>query len=232
MAVDPNLALSAVSTLAGLFGKGPQLPPEVRRLYNMQFDIANQLKGFAGSVPLSDPGEQAALAQMRGMLGEQQRAERGMFMGALGQPGQPQTNLADALTGLTQQQGGQMMGLNAQALLDALQQRRQALYGAAQTAQGALGAATQRQGGTDFSSILQNLGQLYGQMQARKQGMGGMKPGQQMGLYGRQAPNEAMQFQPNFTGGSPLPTFPQMPSLVPQPGPLTMPQPLDIMRRF
>src|SRR6266568_8323729 len=62
--------------LGGFLGGGPQLPKELKALYRMQMGLADQQRRFSQSVPLSDPGEQAALAQERGLLGQQQNQQR------------------------------------------------------------------------------------------------------------------------------------------------------------
>ena len=160
--MDPATIAMIASTVAGFFGPNQKLSPEQK----FQMDIANQFKGFAGSAPLSDPGERMALAQQRGLLGEEQRTGREQLFSQLGAiPGQ-QSGLQDLLRNITQSEIGQRMQLDSQALMEALAQRRQALLQASQTAQG-VGSRQERPG---IGSALTAFAQMYGQQQAMKKG--------------------------------------------------------------
>lgn len=179
MAFPIALGLSALSGLAGAFGGGPKLPPELRALYRIQKRAAQGLQQFSRSVPLSDPLERAALAQQHGMLGEQQRAQRDQLYTA--QSPFATTSPGDFLRNLTSQQIGQQSALDSQHLLAALQARRNALLQSAQVAQGAVGAASQQQQGSGdaLAALLGQLAQQYTYRQTlnRGGGTGGISAG-------------------------------------------------------
>lgn len=149
--------LGAAGLLAGFLG-GPRVPPELKRLYRMQYGMADQLRRFAQSVPLSDPGEQAALASQRAQLGEQQRNQQGQLYAALNR-NQGTGNMGDFLTNLNQQNVGQQMAVSAQHYFNALTSRRQALSQASQIGQAAA-STYQPQQGPDFGALFGDISRL------------------------------------------------------------------------
>ena len=147
--------------LGGLFGGKQKLSPEAR----FQMNIAHDLQRFSKSAPMSDPGERAAFANQRAQLGEQQRnQEQGLYSqlspNITGAP-------ADMAQSIAAQQTSQQMALQAQSMMDALQQRRQALMQAAGVAQGV--GPRQEQGG-GLAPMLGQMAQMYTQYQAARQG--------------------------------------------------------------
>jgi len=156
----------AGAILGGLFGGRQKLSPEQK--FNM--NIAKQLRTFAGSAPMSDPLERMMLAQQKGMLGQEQLQAFQMMQPGAG--GQYFTGDAAAqMAGMQSNFVAQRSALDAQALMDALQQRRQALLQAADVAHGV--GPRQEQGG-GMGQMLGNLAQLYTQYQMSRQ-----KPPQQ-----------------------------------------------------
>lgn len=155
---SPFLIQAGLGLLGGLFGGRARLSPEQR----FQMQIARDIARFARSAPLADPLEQAALAQQRAMLGEQQRAFREALFAQM--PTGVTTAPADVATGLAAQEISQRMALDAQALLDALQQRRAALVQAAGVAQG-VGPRQQEPG---LGQTLQELAQQYAAFHTRR----------------------------------------------------------------
>lgn len=152
--------------LSGLFGGGgPQLPPELKRLYKIQAGAAQDLQHFSRSVPMSDPLEQAALASQRGLLGQQQMDQRNQLFASLSPDAM--TNTPDFLTNLTNQQYGQQANLTSQNFLNSLLARRQALMGAANVAQGAAGSVNYQQP-FDLSPLLQQLSHAYAYRKASR----------------------------------------------------------------
>lgn len=208
MAFTLGSALPILGGLVGGFTGGQKLPKEARQMYQLQLDLANRLKNFGLSAPLSDPGEQAALAQQRGMLGEEQRQAQDALGTAL-QANPGAGNLGDALTNMRSQFTGQRMAVANDALLQALLRRQGSLLDASRIGQAALQAGTvPKEGGQDFSGIFQNLGYLTALGRARKQmggpvgaGKGGVPVSPQggYGLWGRGFP--AAQQAPAQTAG-------------------------------
>ena len=114
----------AGGVLGGFFGGGgPQLPPELKRLYKLQFQIAKQLQQFGLSAPMSDPLERQALAGEQAQLGEQQRMQRDQMYAMLGPAALGSPDMAGSLAS---QQTGQRMALSSQHMLDAMRARRAA----------------------------------------------------------------------------------------------------------
>jgi hypothetical protein len=149
------------SLLGSLFGKKPGYDPAQR----MQLDIARQLQAFAQGVPGSDPQEQAALAQMRGQLGIEQGQATNAILGAL--PGYARTNVADLMKNLAGSQASERSSLDMQALMEALNRRRQALLQAAQVA----GSVGPKQGGhqSDLPAMFGQLAYQQAMQKAMKQ---------------------------------------------------------------
>lgn len=181
MAIDPMTALTLVSGLTSAFGGGSQIPRELRPFLRMQTDIANRLYQQGTGIPLSDPGERAALASQRALLGQQQNQQQGHLMAAYGaNPGA--FNTGDFLSNLSNQQTGQQMALSAAHLFQSLQNRRNALLQASQVGQQAAGLAGTAQP-SPLPQLLGNLAQTYAFSQAMRRpqavgaGGGGVTPG-------------------------------------------------------
>jgi hypothetical protein len=171
--------------LGGLFGGGGDaaMPPEMQRVFQFLMQSARSARQFGGSVPLSMPQEQMALAQQRGLAGQDMNSQRNRIYAAmsptdLGNPGA----MGDALKNLGSNQAAQLQGIDATHLLNALNQRYQMKYqGAPQLASMAGGAAGQgysaglgqAQFGAQQSSglfgSLGSLAQMLAYQQARRQ---------------------------------------------------------------
>jgi hypothetical protein len=106
--------------------------------------LADQQRRFAQSTPLSTPEEQNYLGQARGELGEQLTNQREQ-LGSLYNPLTMGNNAPNQLQNLGNQQIGAQMNLQGQALLNAYQQRRQALSQASGMAANAAGAVSYQQ---------------------------------------------------------------------------------------
>lgn len=167
--MDPMTIAALASTVGGLFGGGPSIPPEQRRLLQLQTRAAKDLRTFSQGVPGSAPDELAALASQRGLLGQQQRATMGGLFANLGASGSPAQG--DLLANLATQFQGQQSALTGQHILQSLQARRNALLQSAQVAAGAVPAAQPSGGGgVDFGSILGNLAQGWAYRNALNKG--------------------------------------------------------------
>lgn len=164
------LAGGILGGISGAYNK-PKLPRELKNLYKFQYGLADQQRRFAQSAPLSDPAEQAGYAQARGQLGQQlsdQRSELNSLYNPLNDRG----NFQPALANQQNQQVGSMMNLQAQHLLAALQQRRQALVsasGIAANAAGAIQNGYQQQPQVDLAGAFGDLARVYSSSQALKQ---------------------------------------------------------------
>lgn len=159
--------------LGGIFGKKkkPKVPTELKRLYDVQFSMADQLRRFAQSPAMSDRLEQTQLADARARLGEQQSVERNQVY-SLYNPQQGTNAGPNLLTNIYNQQQGQQMALNAQHMLAALQNRRQALVQASGIGANAANAVSyQQEPSVDlagaFGSLAQAIAQNRGMNQAR-----------------------------------------------------------------
>jgi len=175
-----------MALLGALFNKKPSYDPNQRAMMG----IAQQLQQYAGGVPGSSPDEQAQLAQLRGLMGNEQNIATGQVLGAL--PGGARTNVADLMKNLASSQAGERSSLDLQALMESLNRRRQALMQSAQV-YGAVGP----KGGGHQSDLPAMIGNLAYQQAMQK----AMRTGQQPGA-GANDP----RFQP---GGSIWPTTAQ-----------------------
>lgn len=178
--MDPIIG-SLIAGGISAFGGGSRIPAELRPFLRMQTDIAQRLYQQGTGIPLSDPGERAALASQRALLGQQQNQQSGNLMAAYGaNPGA--FNTGDFLSNLSNQQTGQQMALSAAHLFQSLQNRRNALLQAAQVGQNAAGLAATAQP-SPLPQLLGNLAQTYAFSQAMKRpqpvgaGGGGVTPG-------------------------------------------------------
>ena len=191
-AFDLNSAESAASTggslggpwgavaggvLGGFLGSEPTLPRELKNLYRMQYGLADQMRRFSQSVPLSDPGEQAALAQERGLLGQEQNQQTGDLQSQLNLNNALPGQIGDFATNLSNQQTGQRMALDSQHLLNALSTRRQAILQASNIAGNAAAGVKDYQQPPNFSEIFGNIAKLATQNSTmnkanQKQGQG------------------------------------------------------------
>ncbi len=167
--------------VAGLFGhKKPKVPKELRRIYKFQMELADQQRRFAQSTPLSTPEEQAYLGQARGQLGEQLSNQRDQY-NSLYNPLTMSGNAASGLLGQQNQQIGAQQNLQAEALMNAYQQRRQALSQASGMAANAAGAVNyQQQPQTDlagtFGGLAHAIAMQRGMQQPDQGGFGAPGP--------------------------------------------------------
>jgi hypothetical protein len=162
------LLMGGMSILGGLMGGGPSMPAGQRNLLRLQHRAGREMQEFAHTAPLSDPGERAALASQRGLMGQQQRSMMGGLFSNLGANGSPAP--MDMMSNLASNFSGQQSALTAQALQEALRRRQQALMQSAQIAAGAVPASQMTQQGTDFGSIFGQLGQQMAYRDAMRQG--------------------------------------------------------------
>lgn len=164
MAFDPlSLGLSVVG---GLFGSNrPRYDPSQK----LQMDVARQLQQYAAGVPGSDPGEMAALAEMRARLGQQQAGQRNQLLAAMPQFAQGATG--DMLTNLGVQQQGAMMSLDLAHMADAMNRRKQALLDSASVARG-VGPQQREPNGVaqGLAGLAYQLGQSKANKRPRAQG--------------------------------------------------------------
>lgn len=157
--IDP--VSMGLSLLSGFFGGKQKLSPEQQ----FQMKIAQDMQRFGKSAPLSDPGERAGLANQRAMLGEQQRnQEQGLY--SMLSP-DVTTAPADMAQSIAAQQTSQQMALQSQSMMQALQDRRQALMQAAGIAQG---VGPRQNVGGGLAPMLGQMAQMYTQYQAARQG--------------------------------------------------------------
>lgn len=145
----------------GFLGPKQKLSPEQK----FQMQIANELRDYSRSAPISDPGERAALSQQQGMLGEQLRQSRDQAYGAYTQANQG--NVGDMMTNLGNQQTGFRMALDAQHLMAAMQSRNQARTQAAGVAQG---VGQRQETGGGMAEMFGKLAQLTSYNRARQAG--------------------------------------------------------------
>lgn len=156
--------------LGGLFGGQQQLPPELRRLYNIQSSVAKQLQGFSQSAPMTDPLERAGLAQAQAQLGDQQRQQREQMYAMLGPSAV--ASPANVVGSLASQFTAQRSALSSQHLLNALQARRNALLQSGNVAAQAVGATGGMRASQplDLASMFGQLAQQYAMQRTMRQG--------------------------------------------------------------
>lgn len=170
MAVDPMTIMGAAGAIGGLFGGGPSISDEQRRLFNFQMRSAKDLRNYAQGVPGSDPQELQLLAQQRGLLGQQQRATMGGLFAGIGGMGSPAP--ADMMQNLAAQFQGQQSAAASGLFNQFFQNRRNALLQAAQIAAGAMPSAQPNQQGFDLGALLGPVAQGW----AYQQGLKGLQP--------------------------------------------------------
>lgn len=193
------------SVLGGLFGSQPKLPPELQQLYNLQKSMAGQLNQYSQSVPLSQPQEQAALASQRGLLGQEQRQQTGQLASQYGLVNQGTNGVGDFLTNLYNQNQGQQSALTANAMQNALLQRRAALSQASGIGQAAANAV-QYQQQTPLGPGFGQLARLIGYNQHMQQNQPQQANGQNA-QGGGGGPQPGVIDRTNMPGaGSPSPT--------------------------
>lgn len=167
MAFDPVSAglLLGGGLLQGLFSGQPELPPELQAIFRQLMRAYRDTLAYSKGVPGSDPQEQAALAQARGLAGEDLMQQRQQLLAALTPGSAGASNAADALARFGSNAAGQLAGIDTNFLLQFLRNRQDLRYGGAQgILSGALGAA----GGPrinynpDFAASIGQLAQMLG----------------------------------------------------------------------
>ncbi len=160
----------AAGLLGGLFGPStpePILPPQAGWAGKFLKRLAKRTLADANSVPNSLPGEQAALAQQKGLAGEEYRDSHANMLAALGTNMPGSENSPDALAHFEENRMGGLMNMDAASLMQALLRRQQMKGQAAGFAQQAgsmgAGAPLYQQPSPDFSSLFQAIGQQLGQ---------------------------------------------------------------------
>lgn len=173
MAIDPVTAGIEVggALLSGLFGgNAGELPPEQQRLYRMILKAYRDTMQYAKGIPGSDPQEQAALAQAKGLAGEGIANQRQGLLSMLGPGGANASGAADALGNFNSAAAGNLAGIDANFLLQFLQNRQNLRYGGAQgMLNGALGAASgpRVNASPDFGSLIGQLSQQIAYQRAQ-----------------------------------------------------------------
>ena len=165
--------------LGGFLGGGPKMPKAQRELLAFQQQIAQQLARYGNSIPGSDPGEAAALAQLHGLLGEQQRSQRDQYGAAAFSPGAglPPSAVADLLANLSNAQVAQQQSLDSESMMNFLAQRRQALLQASGVGSAAGKFLPPETPGLDLAGTLGPLAQQYGYNKAYNSRYRQPKPG-------------------------------------------------------
>lgn len=151
------------AVLGGLFAPKPKYDENQK----MMMGVAHQFQNFGNSAPFSDPQEASALAQQRGLLGEEQRNQQQQLL-SMFNPNQLGGSLGDFAKNYSSDQMMQRSMLDAQALMNSLQQRRQSLLQASNIA-GGIGPR-QQQPQTDLGQGLGQLAGTYAQYQGQQQG--------------------------------------------------------------
>lgn len=187
----------AAPILGGMFGgpTAPQLSPQAEWAANFLKRLAKMSLNDSNSVPLSLPGEQAALAESKGLAGEEYRNSHQNLLAAMGTNGPDSGNGADAMKNFEENRMGGLMNMDSQALMQALQ-RRVGLRGQAggfAGQAGGIGAGANQPGygAPDFSSLFQQIGQHLGQQ--------GGQPAAPASGY--QAPSSSVAQNSVFSGG-------------------------------
>jgi hypothetical protein len=176
MAIDPNLIMTGLSGLAGLFSKGPKWDENQKR----QMRIAGDFENYGRGVPGSDPAEMASLAQGRALIGQDQLNARNRMYGALSP--NATTDLGDFMRNMESSQQAQRSSFDLEQLLGFINARRQALLSSAQIS-GSVGA---KGGGTQ-----NNLPQLVGQYMYQRELNKAYQQPKAQGGGGGQAPPPA-----------------------------------------
>lgn len=162
--MDPG-TISAIASIAGGFlGGGDdagELSPEMQRIYQMLMKRYRDIMRESRGVPMSDPQEQAALAQAKALAGEGIGQN---YQGLLASLGTDNPNAADALSNFRSGAQGTMANLDIQSLLSSLGARQDARFNKAPALLGqAMGAASSQRfgGGTDIGALLGQAASQY-----------------------------------------------------------------------
>lgn len=195
-----DAAMLAAPLLGGMFGQNqpqPIYPPQSEWAGKFLKRLAKRSLMESNSVPNSLPGEQAALAQQKGLAGEEYRNSHENMLAALGTNMPGSENSPDALAHFEENRMGGMMNMDAASLMQALQRRlqlrSQAGGYAGQAGQMGAGAPMYQQPGTDFSSLFQAIGQQLG-----RRGSGAKAPAPTAGF---QPPSSSVVQNSAMNGG-------------------------------
>lgn len=196
------IAPLAATLMGGLMGGGePEAAYAPQQEWAMRF-LKKIAKGYlqdSKSVPGSLPQEQMALAQAKGLAGEQYRDSFQNLLAMLGTNNPAADNAGDALTRFEEGRVGNLMNMDQQALFQSLLQRqgfRDRAAGVAGQVGGIAGnpAGGLQGGAMDLTGLFQAIGQQLGQ----RRRSGAFTPpisGVSMGSIGGAA-GGAMNFQP------------------------------------
>ena len=165
----------AAPLLGGFLGGGePEIQYAPGQEWSIRFlkKLAKSYLQDSQSVPGSLPQEQMALAQARGLAGEDYRNSHQSLLAALGTNGPLESSSGDALARFEEGRVGGLMNINQQSLMQALLQRqgwKQQAGGLAGQVAGIAGnpAGGYQGGGQDFSALFQAIGQQLGQRRPR-----------------------------------------------------------------
>lgn len=189
--MDPSLISAGAGLLSGFLGGGNEageLSPEMQRILKMYLKRYRELSRYGAGVPMSDPQEQAALAQAKALAGEGIGQN---YQGLLASLGTDNPNAADALANFRSGAQGTLANLDIQALLSSLGARKDARFGQAPAL---LSQAAGVAGGQRFGGGGSDIGALLGQAASQYAFQKSYKPGGLTINYGGQQ-------QPSGPGG-------------------------------
>lgn len=186
MAIDPiSAGMAGAGLLSGFFGGGneSELPPEVARILRLLMKSFREVRQYGRGIPGSDPQEQAALASMKGLAGEDIGNSRERLLAGLGTNA---PSAGDALSRFDSSASSTFAGMDMSALLDSLGRRQQARFGTAPgilAQAGGLASSGRISSGQDLSGLLAGAARTYGMSQYKtpqfsiNYGAGGSVPG-------------------------------------------------------
>lgn len=141
MAFPWMAAAGGVSALSSMFGDDdPEMPEEMKRLYRLARRLYKERLAFAKGIPGSAPGEQAAIAQAKGLAGQQMGNAYQEFLAARGARGPVSGSDADASRIFGESQAGNLMNIDMGMMAQFLQNREN-VYGQLPGILGAAGGA-------------------------------------------------------------------------------------------
>lgn len=181
--MDPTLIASGIGLVGSLFGGGgpesPELPEEFKRLFAQYMTSVKARRRWANGIPGSDPQERAALAQARGLAGQDMASQRAQFMALTGGDAGGMEGTPDMLARMADSQVGRFMSLDSEHLLSSLNARRDArasmpglIAGGANILSSGYssGRPNPAQGDDGMSGALSSLAGLSGYLASRNRG--------------------------------------------------------------
>lgn len=153
--------------IGGFLGHKPSLPPELARIYKLQFGLANQVRDQSNSIPLSMPQEQAALASQRALGAEQFGNQTANLYNAWNADTAGPGQTADLMQNNANAFQGFQSSVSAEHLLAALGRRQQMKLQASQIAGNAASGVRDYQQPPDLAGLFGNIARLSAQQQGR-----------------------------------------------------------------